>query len=1283
VEGVAAFSIIATDLVGNVASAVTATSESSSVTVDKTLPSLTTVAIASNNTDTARAKLANTVTLSFTSNETIQAPSVTLLGVTATVANPSGNNWTATATVGAGTVEGVAAFSIIATDLVGNAANAVTTTTDSSTVTVDKTLSSLTSVTIVSNNSSITHAKLLDTVTLSFTASEAIQIPTVTLLGVAATVANPSGNKWTATATIVEGTVEGSVAFSISSSDLAGNATSVVTATTDSSSVTVDKTLPTLTTVTIASDNANTARAKLADTVTLSFTSNEMIQTPSVTLLGVAATVANPSGNNWTATVTVDADTSEGVAAFSISFRDLASNAALDVTTTTDASSVTVDKTGPTLTLPLDIAVETNNLNGVAVNFMITATDALDPAPAVSATPTSGSVFPIGTTTVNVTATDAAGNSSPGSFKVTVTRITPEIVVQDSNGNNLMSGSSTVDFGASGGGGSVSKTFTVRNTGTYQLTGLGITIDNTADFAVTAPPATPVLPGESTTFTVKFQPGTLGTTSTVLHLASNDDDEPSFEFALVGRSHALSFNGSSLTQREDAVTIKVPVQLSSAFGAAFSVPFTVGGTAAIADYTIVTPSPVKFTATQTVAYISITIKDDLIEEGDDTLILTLGPPTSTGVTVVSPSVFTLTITEDDVMPVIAPLLVSQIVAAGDAVSFPSGATGSAPLALVWKKNGVIISGETTGSYGFARATLTDGAAYSITATNQRGNASSTAQLAVVDRSDAIIRANAGSSPTLTVNATGNTLTYRWRDASGNDLPTTGTKYAGVTTKTLTVKNAVSGDTGRYTCRITAPGGSMLSGDRHLQVPSLKPITDTPAFADVVAYNSFSYQLTFDPDAARAPTKYVCSGLPAGLTCNATTGLISGTPTQTGDFTVLVTLSNSAGAADTVQDTFSVFKYPAGAVGVYAGVMGRDTKANSNLGGRIDLTTTITGGYTGTLRLGATAYPLNGTLRTAPAAGAHPGVTVNIARTGKLPVVLVLDIDPATNDLTGTVSEQGSSTHAMIVGWRNVWHTTATPTANPVVGQLGAHSFKIDPATTGPQGYGYGTVNVTNTGGTTVGGRTADGEVIATTGVLGPDGEVLVYSMLYISKGSILGTMGIESDANHSIASTLDWQKTQATTARDYAPFGPLNVAVLGGKYSVTTPLLQLPSLSLTVTDNAQFTFSDAGLPSATNPNMNLRISNTNVLTLNPTNPGKINSLVFTPTTGAFGGKMILTDPPALPRTVAFQGWLVPTLGKGYGYFLLPQLANPLATPPTTATTSPILSGKVLLEAVTR
>jgi hypothetical protein len=409
-------------------------------------PSLSLVTIASNNANTARAKLANTVTLSFTANEVIQTPSVTLLGVAATVANPSGNNWTATATVGAGTAEGLAAFSLSTSDLAGNVASLVTSTTNSSSVTVDKTLPVLTSVTIASDNSNTARAKLANTVTLSFTASEAIQTPSVTLLGVAATVANPSGKNWTATATVGAGTAEGVAAFSITVTDLADNA-AAVTMTTNASSVTVDKTIPSITSVTITSNNANTARAKLSNTVTLSFTASETIQTPAVVMLGAAATVANPSGNNWTATRTVTAGTAAGVATFSISASDLTGNIAAAVTATTNSSSVTVDKTGPTLALPSDISVDTNNLNGVAVNFTVTATDALDPAPTVSATPVSGSIFPIGTTTVNVTATDAAGNSSPGSFKVTVTRITPEIVVQDSAGTNLMSGSSTVDFG--------------------------------------------------------------------------------------------------------------------------------------------------------------------------------------------------------------------------------------------------------------------------------------------------------------------------------------------------------------------------------------------------------------------------------------------------------------------------------------------------------------------------------------------------------------------------------------------------------------------------------------------------------------------------------------------------------------------------------------------------------------------------------------------------------------------------------------------------------------------
>jgi hypothetical protein len=74
-----------------------------------------------------------------------------------------------------------------------------------------------------------------------------------------------------------------------------------------------------------------------------------------------------------------------------------------------------------------------------------------------------------------------------------------------------------------------------------------------------------------------------------------------------------------------------------------------------------------------------------------------------------------------------------------------------------------------------------------------------------------------------------------------------------------------------------------------------------------------------------------------------------------------------------------------------------------------------------------------------------------------------------------------------------------------------------------------------------------------------------------------------------------------------------------------------------------------------------------------------------PATGSFSGKFTLIDPDPLnaaktvSRVVTYQGLVLRhATGErtGYGYFLLPQLAQPTASPPTTATTSPILSGDV-------
>jgi hypothetical protein len=86
----------------------------------------------------------------------------------------------------------------------------------------------------------------------------------------------------------------------------------------------------------------------------------------------------------------------------------------------TTVSAGFADVTAPVLALPGNLTVQATGLLGSIVNFLVTATDNLDPSPTVSCSPPSGSRFAIGIHTVTCTATDDAGNTSGGSFLVIV-----------------------------------------------------------------------------------------------------------------------------------------------------------------------------------------------------------------------------------------------------------------------------------------------------------------------------------------------------------------------------------------------------------------------------------------------------------------------------------------------------------------------------------------------------------------------------------------------------------------------------------------------------------------------------------------------------------------------------------------------------------------------------------------------------------------------------------------------------------------------------------------------
>ena len=78
-----------------------------------------------------------------------------------------------------------------------------------------------------------------------------------------------------------------------------------------------------------------------------------------------------------------------------------------------------VDTTAPTITAA-PIRVNADSPAGVVVNYLVAVQDTVDPSPALTCQPPSGSRFPIGVTTVVCTATDASGNRSERSFTITV-----------------------------------------------------------------------------------------------------------------------------------------------------------------------------------------------------------------------------------------------------------------------------------------------------------------------------------------------------------------------------------------------------------------------------------------------------------------------------------------------------------------------------------------------------------------------------------------------------------------------------------------------------------------------------------------------------------------------------------------------------------------------------------------------------------------------------------------------------------------------------------------------
>jgi len=105
--------------------------------------------------------------------------------------------------------------------------------------------------------------------------------------------------------------------------------------------------------------------------------------------------------------------------------------------------------------------------------------------------------------------------------------------------------------------------------------------------------------------------------------------------------------------------------------------------------------------------------------------------------------------------------------------------------------------------------------------------------------------------------------------------------------TNTYKGGVVASSGNSITNISASGTNMSFT---LNGTGAAPVITSAATAGVAPGSPFSYQIT----ATNSPTSFSAPGLPAGISLNTSSGLISGTSSSTGTFPVSLGATNAAG-----------------------------------------------------------------------------------------------------------------------------------------------------------------------------------------------------------------------------------------------------------------------------------------------------------------------------------------------------------------------------------------------------
>lgn len=465
------------------------------------------------------------------------------------------------------------------------------------------------------------------------------------------------------------------------------------------------------------------------------------------------------------------------------------------------------------------------------------------------------------------------------------------------------------------------------------------------------------------------------------------------------------------------------------------------------------------------------------------------------------------------------------------------------------------------------------------------------------------------------------------------------------------------ETGSYECEISYQGVTATTGPFDLYVRTIPVIAEQEELSCTVG-SVIDRWIQIQGEVTRLKV----TGLPPGVRFDSTSRSVVGSPTKAGVYTVFITAANQAGAA-TKFFNLQVAELPEPLRGSFAGVIERDQVIDQSYGGRVTITVTSTGSYTATLSLGAQTHRLGGriqvsadgqsaTLHNRIAPKGRPAITLSLVLTDSAPVI-------------GQVFTDDSDV-AEVYTYRNPWAALRNAPAGQCNIAL-TPSEEILTSSGYPHGAGYATVTVSPLGVVSIAGKLADGTSLSGASIYGAAAEVPWFAMVNANRGSVLGIPLCDMNGARGEIDWLHNLEPAKSSVRTYAGgFGVHSLEVSGGRYQkpsigqhIMAALAPPPSL-------AYLEFSGEPLASAYTQSFTFNTNQTVTVPGAGTGNPKSLRLQFNATTGQYSGTFIENG-----LTGTYGGILLPSIGEGRGYFLLPA---------SNSAGSPVLSGPMKLYA---